>query len=328
MRFCRPVFFALLLCGAVPGTSAGGRPVVSEPPAAAHADNAQSAAPFLWEVQGPKAKHYLLGSVHMLPDTAYPLPESLEIAYKTTRTVVFESNIAELSAPEFQGRMLGAAKDDRPGGLQAQIGKPLYRQLQKRAQALGMPTPVCEGFRAWFCALTLELFALQQAGFNAEHGVDQHFYSRALDDDRPVLGLESAQQQLELFIGMPDTLSTRLLAATLDESTATSLSPEELHRMWRNGDQAALEKLVQQLRKQYPELYARLLANRNRAWMPMLIEHLNGAEPKLVIVGAAHFAGADGLLALLKAKGFDARAVNGPLLQEETVRAGLNANRE
>lgn len=276
-------------------------------------------APFLWEVQNGKAKHYLLGSIHMLPDTAYPLPEALESAYTITRTVVFESNLAELAAPELQGRMLGAAKDDRPGGLTAQIGKPLYRQLQKRAKALGMPTPVCEGFRAWFCALTLELFALQQAGFSAERGVDQHFYTRALDDGRPVAGLESAQQQLELFIGMPDALSNRLLAATLEESTTTSLSPGEMQRLWRSGDLAALEKIVAQLRKRHPALHARLLGERNRAWLPKLVEHLNGAEPKLVIVGAAHFAGADGLLALLKAQGFNALAVSGPLRQEETA---------
>lgn len=281
--------FALLLCGF----------------ARAAAD-----APFLWEVQGPKAKHYLLGSVHMLPDSAYPLPESLEAAYKATRPVVFESNLAELAAPELQGRMLGAAKDDRPGGLQAQIGKPLYRQLQKRATELGMPAPVCEGFRAWFCALTLELFVLQQAGFSAERGVDQHFYNRTLDDGRPVLGLESAQHQLELFTGLPDALSNKLLAATLDESTATGQNPQALHRMWRSGDLAALEKLVGQLRAQYPELHTRLLATRNRAWMPALLEHFNGAEPALVIVGAAHFAGADGLLALLKARGLDPRRVN------------------
>ncbi len=278
-------------------------------------------APFLWEVQGTKARHYLMGSVHMLPDTAYPLPEALESAYQITRTVVFESKLTELAAPELQGRMLGAAKDDRPGGLQAQIGKPLYRQLQKRAQALGMPTPVCEGFRAWFCALTLELFAMQQAGFNAERGVDQYFYTRTLDDGRPVVGLESTQQQLDLFSGMPDALAKRLLAATLDESTTTGQAPEELHRMWRSGDLAALEKRVRRLRQQYPEVYARLLGDRNRAWMPKLIEHLSGAEPQLVIVGAAHFAGVDGLLSLLKAQGLNPQLVTGVIEKD----AGLPA---
>lgn len=279
---------------------------------------AVSAAPFLWEVQGAKARHFLLGSIHMLPDSAYPLPAALESAYKASHSLVFESNLAELATPELQGRMLGAAKDDRPGGLQTQIGKPLYRQLQKRAQALGMPTPVCEGLRAWFCALTLELFAMQQAGFNAERGVDQYFYNRALDDGRPVASLESAQEQLELFIGMSDTLSNRLLAATLDESTATSQSPDELHRLWRSGDFDALENRVRQLRKQYPELHARLLADRNRAWTPQLVEHLNGAESRLVVVGAAHFSGPDGLLELLKARGLIARAVNGPVPMDET----------
>ena len=262
-------------------------------------------APFLWEAQGAAARHFFLGSVHMLPETAYPLPAALESAYAASKAVVFEADLAQLAAPELQGRMLGAAKEDRPGGLRAQLGKPLYSKLQKRAEILGMPVPVCDGFRAWFCALTLELYALQQAGFEAQRGIDQYFYSKARDDGRPIAGLETPAQQLALFTGMPDAMSASLLAATLDEHTTASQSPEEFVRLWRSGDVEALETIVSQLRRRHADVYARLLADRNRAWLPQLLERLNGDQPTLVVVGAAHFAGPDGLLALLKARDFE-----------------------
>jgi len=269
-------------------------------------------APFLWEVTGPKATHYLLGSVHMLPPEAHPLPEAVLAAYAATKDVVFETDLAGIASEEMQARLLGAAKEDREGGLKARVGDKVYEHLQRHARSLGMPTPVCETFRAWFCALTLEVFAMQQAGFAVEYGVDQYLYARALEDDRPVHGLEAPERQLALFVEMPEKLSNRFLAATLDEVTEAGQTPQDLRRIWSSGDLAALEKMVRDLHKRYPDVHARLLAERNHAWLPALADRLDRADPQLIVVGAAHLPGPDGLLALLKGKGFEARRVSAP----------------
>jgi uncharacterized protein YbaP (TraB family) len=266
-------------------------------------------APFLWEVQGASARHYLLGSVHLLPASAMPLPAALDRAYAATQALMVETDLEALSSPELQGRLLGAAREDRPGGLQAQIGKKLYGKLQARAKALGMPTPVCAELRAWFCALALELYPLQQAQFSPEHGIDQHYFTLAREDRRPVIALESAEFQIGLFAQMPEPLARQMLAATLDEATHASQTPEELHRIWRTGDVVALERLARDMHKQFPELHARLLTDRNRAWLAQLAEQMDREVPLLVIVGAAHFVGPDGLLALLKARGFEVKPV-------------------
>ena len=91
--------------------------------------------------------------------------------------------------------------------------------------------------------------------------------------------------------------------------TAQSQAPEELLRVWRAGDLDALDDVVRELRKRYPELYARILADRTRAWVAPLAERLKQDTPMLVVVGAAHLPGADGLLALLKAEGLEAKPV-------------------
>ena len=277
------------------------------PQAAAATPAPASPAPFLWQVDGPKAKHMLMGSVHLLPASAHPLPAALEAAYTETQALLMETDLNALSAPELQNRMLTSARDDRPGGLKTRIGAPLYARLQKRAEALGMPVPVCADLRGWFCALTLELYPLQQAQFSAEFGLDQYFYRRAQDDGRPIAGLETAAQQTELFTGINDALSKQMIQESLDDKTYTSQSPEELLRIWREGDLATLEKLMKEMKKRYPQLYERLLAARNRAWMAQLAETLNGETPTLVVVGAGHYAGPDGLLALLKAKGVEVK---------------------
>lgn len=264
-----------------------------------------SPAPFLWEVQGPQARHYLLGSVHLLPAEALPLPGPLDAAYAATHLLVMETDLDALATPQIQGRMLGAAREDRPGGLQGQIGKKLYGRLQARAKQLGMPAPVCADLRAWFCALALELYPLQQAGFRLEHGIDRRYFSLARDDGRPVVSLETPEFQINLFAQMPEPLSRQMLAATLDEATYQSQTPAQLYRMWRAGDVGALEQVVREMRKRYPELYARILADRSRAWAAPLAERMKRDVPMLVVVGAAHLPGPDGLLALLAARGLD-----------------------
>jgi uncharacterized protein YbaP (TraB family) len=80
--------------------------------------------------------------------------------------------------------------------------------------------------------------------------------------------------------------------------------------MWRSGDVDTLEEAIRDLRKRYPDLYARILADRNRAWLAPVAERLRQDVPALVVVGAAHLPGADGLLALLKAQGFEASPVS------------------
>jgi uncharacterized protein len=146
---------------------------------------------------------------------------------------------------------------------------------------------------------------LQQAQFGVEYGVDQYFYARAQDDGRPVAGLETAEEQVELFTGMSDAMSKQILAATLDESTYTSQTPEDLYRIWRTGDAPAMDKLIRDMQRRYPELHVRLLAARNRAWLPQLVERFGGDTPQLVVVGAAHLVGPEGLIALLKERGFE-----------------------
>jgi hypothetical protein len=61
--------------------------------------------------------------------------------------------------------------------------------------------------------------------------------------------------------------------------------------------------LLQELRKD-PEMYQRLLVERNRNWLPKLEALFNRRGRALVIVGAAHLVGPDGLLQTLKSKGY------------------------
>jgi hypothetical protein len=47
-----------------------------------------------------------------------------------------------------------------------------------------------------------------------------------------------------------------------------------------------------------------LVVNRNKSWMPRIEQFLTGHDDALVVVGAAHLVGKQGVLELLRAKGY------------------------
>lgn len=269
-----------------------------------------SRAPFLFEVDGPKAKHYLLGSVHLLPADAEQLPDGLEQAYLRSTELIFESDIAALESPEMQARLLAAAKAEKP--LKASIAPALYERLLRRAGDVGMPMALCEPFRAWFCAMSLELFSYQHAGFKPELGIDQQFFQRAVADEKPVHWLEEPQAHLALFTDTSPVLSEQILAATVDELIEAGSEPADLLRIWREGDSAALEEIAAQLKQRAPAIHERLLAARNRAWLARIQAALDGDKPQMIVVGAAHLYGPDGLVVLLRQKGYRLQAADRP----------------
>lgn len=284
-------------------------------PGAASSAEAAAATPFSWTVQRAPdlaaaeqdatrapVVHQLVGSVHLLPSSAYPLPPGLDQAYARTSALVLETDLAALQEPAFQQQFLQRAQ--APGGLRAIVEPALYQRLQQRTAALALPDGYCDAFRAWFCALSLELFELQQAGVDGDFGLDQHYFQRALRDQRSVRWLEEPGQQLALFTTMSDVQSQQFLAATLQGLGEDGADPNELLRQWRLNDQPAMARNVVDLKRRYPDVYDRLLAARNRAWLARLDAMLGESRPLLIVVGAAHLVGPDSVPALLAAQGW------------------------
>jgi uncharacterized protein YbaP (TraB family) len=268
-------------------------------------------APFAWLVEsapdGKPVRHYLIGSVHVLPESAYPLPQGLQQAYASAEGLVLETDPAVLQEADFQKRMIDAAR--APGGLKSTIPPELYAQLQQRARAARLPMTLCDPFKAWFCALSLELFSLQSQGVSGDFGLDRHFYERSVSDDRPVRWLESPESQLSLFTQMSGPLSTQFLASTVDELGATDRSTTYLISQWQNDDRAGMEQVVIEMKRDYPLTYEHLLGERNRAWIAPLEILLREAQTQLIVVGSAHLVGPDGVPTLLQARGWKIRAL-------------------
>lgn len=262
------------------------------------------AAPLLWVVADDDSKLYLAGSLHLLPERAYPLDPAYASAYADSSILVLEADLRALSKPTNQTRLLAGAQVTEGVPLRQRIGDTLYQRVRQQAERLEVPLFSLDALQPWYVGLLLELAAYHRAGFSAQRGLDQHFTQQAAADGKRIIGLESVEQHLALLLGLGNDASTTTLRATLDELERDEQLPDSVFNAWSSGDFQALQTLVERLEQDHPQAYARLLAHRNRLWIEHLTEILAGRDNALVIVGAAHFPGDDGLIQLLQDAGY------------------------
>src|SRR5581483_2129731 len=95
-----------------------------------------------------------------------------------------------------------------------------------------------------------------------------------------------------------------LLATTLKDLDHELANLTTLVQAWKSGDAESVERIVLSDVRQEPLMYQRLLVDRNKNWLPEIEKLFARPTPSLVVVGAAHLVGPDGLIALLTAKGY------------------------
>ncbi len=269
----------------------------------AHADTAWS-RDFLWKVSGKTGAVYLVGSVHLLTQDFYPLSDTLEKAFSESDLLVEEADLGELTAPQTQMQMLSRGMLPSGQTLDKVVSPSTFEQVNKRATALGMPIEPLKRFKPWLLALTLAALEWQKAGFDAELGLDKHFYDLARKNGKTVQGLETAEFQISRFDGISGEQQEHLLSSTLSELDTEISNVTRVAQAWKTGDAATIERVVLQDVKREPEIYQRLLVERNRLWLPQLEALFGRPGRAFVVVGAAHLVGPDGLITMLKAKGY------------------------
>ena len=258
----------------------------------------------VWVMKGAKNTVYLAGSVHALPPGHSDFPPQLERAYAASRTIVMEVDLDDmdpLEAVEFV-----TTRGTLPEGqtLEGVVGAEQYAKVSKLASTLEVPELVIARLEPWAAAMVLTQFALTRTGYEAQLGIDMQLVERARTDGKPVDGLETVEEQLGVFDARSFEEQTRFLLDSADDVPLLADDLKHLITAWRAGDLKALERELEKERVHAPELYDELLGARNRRWLPKIEALLKRDQDVLVVVGALHFVGKDGLLELLKRDGY------------------------
>ncbi|MEO7157747.1 MAG: TraB/GumN family protein, partial [Vicinamibacterales bacterium] len=184
------------------------------------------------------------------------------------------------------------------------IAPDVYAEVKRRAEKAGLPMMAIQLMKPWLVSITLMAPTLQAAGFKPELGIDRHFYDRAVASGMKRQALETMTYQLDRFDQMSPKLQEDLLKSTLEDLDKEVESVKEMAEAWGFGNVAAMEKMTLAGLKDSPELYSRLLVERNNNWIPRVESCLKLRAGCFIVVGAAHLVGPDGLPSLLAKKGY------------------------
>jgi uncharacterized protein len=262
---------------------------------------------FLWKASKGQGIVYLVGSVHMLSADFYPLAPALETAFKDSDLLVEEADLSEMLSPTTQFSLLQRGMLPAGQTLDKVVSPATLALVNAHATALTAGiggVDAVKQFKPWFLAMTLEAMEWQKAGFDPQLGLDKHFYDRAQSEGKAVQGLETTEFQISLFDSMTADQQERFLTETLKDLQKETATVGKLASAWKAGDVASVEKFVLQDLQSDPLVYQRLLVGRNRAWLPKIEALFGRTRPAFVVVGAAHLVGPDGLVAMLKARGY------------------------
>jgi uncharacterized protein YbaP (TraB family) len=270
-----------------------------------------AAEPAAWRLAGRNGGEVtLLGSIHVLRPSDYPLPAEVDTLYARADDLVMEIDLDDLDPSALQSGLIAAAALPQGKTLRDVLDPDVYRLTEQHAGAIGLPIAVLERVEPWFISIALLDEGLRRQGFRADLGLEQYVLGKARADRKPIEGLETLEAQVAIFDELPPRSQQALLEQTIHEIDTAKDTLAELADAWRAG---RLDELSAQLIGEFddfPGLYEALITNRNRRWLPAIEGMLGDGRRHLVIVGAVHLVGENGVVEMLRSRGHAAERVH------------------
>jgi uncharacterized protein len=277
--------------------------VVLAAPAVAQTTRATGARSFLWKVQGQTGLLYLAGSVHALSADIYPLNPAFQRAFDASDTLVEEIDLGEAAQLTSSLMLLGKGVFQDGRTFDQVVSKETAALVNSRLKDT-LPPEMIRSLKPWMVDMMLTAVAMQKEGLDAALGLDKHFYDRSKAAGKRIVGLETAESQIDRLDQLPIAVQEQMLLSTLKDIDTQQGNLRSIVASWQRGDAAGLEKLLLASFTDYRAAYDSLLVERNLNWMPQLEACLTRRSSCFVVVGAAHLVGPDGLLRMLQRKGY------------------------
>jgi hypothetical protein len=274
--------------------------------AALIACNVATAVP-LWEIEGTDNRIRLLGSVHFLRAEDHPLPRVINDVYRKADVIIMELALDTIGPTELQRVHQELAVDPHGRKLDELIGAGAWRKAQSLATAIDIDLNMLQPFEPWFAALQITQLRLLQLGYDGSFGIETTITRKARADHKPLLGLETLDEQLRALDTLPAKAQKNFLLQTLEDADSLTDILDTIVAAWKRGDIKTLDNLLLEGMDEQPEVYDQLLVQRNRRWTKAIIELTNDSQDYLIIVGALHLIGEDSVQNMLSEAGIQTR---------------------
>ncbi|MFY8273870.1 TraB/GumN family protein [Pseudoalteromonas sp. SSDWG2] len=261
--------------------------------------------PALWKIEKQGMTSYLLGTVHVGDKSMEVLPSTIENAIKNSDSVVVEVNLEALSALQIQQRSLPYLRLPQGRTLDSELTTQSYKMLSDYFGDKNINITLFSSLKPWAVLLTMMQLEIQNAGFVEHYGIDKQVVLAAQKLNKPVLELETLEQQMEIFTAL-EGHADQMVADTFRQLKELDGYFEHMVEAWKTGDTEVLINIYDESFDDSPfgKLNEQvLLIERNKRWIESLAQPLS-EESLFIAVGALHLFKDNGLIALLEQQGF------------------------
>jgi uncharacterized protein YbaP (TraB family) len=257
------------------------------------------AASCVWKVTSSTGGTLFLGgSAHALRSSDYPLPAPYNRALDASARLVFETDLAGNEAAS-KG-LLKAGQYPKGDSLKNHVDPRTYSYVRRYFALQNVPEQKFNTYRPWLIDMILEAPPAE----NSQLGVEQFLKQRAETNHKPITGLESVQEHMAPFVGLSDRQGEALLLVHFINMGRSNPGSRNILDSWRRGDVDALTRSMRDAYQDFPAFADRIITARNRRWIPKIEGFIKSSQIYFVVAGAGHMGGSEGVVALLRARGY------------------------
>ena len=263
--------------------------------------NAESS---VWKVSKGNNHLYLGGTIHLLGKNDYPLPSEFDKAYRDSSKLVFEADIQKFQSPEYQKVFMQKITYPGDRSIKDVLSQKTLTALEKFMTDRDMAFDPILKFKPGMLVMMLTVIEMKRLNV-AGIGVDQFYLNKGLKDAKKFAFLEDVDDQLSFIVDMGKDNPDELIEYTLRDINQLAQQLAAIKKAWRTGDNIELKKVaLTSWKSGFPELYNTMMVKRNNKWIPKIERMLQTKEIEFVMFGALHMVGDDGVLKLLKQRGY------------------------
>jgi len=266
----------------------------------------------LWEISGSDLEQpsYLFGTIHMIGKKDFFLTDKMKSSFEKTSQVAFEIDMEEMS--DFSTLMPLMMKTFMADGttLSDLISDEEYKLVKGHFEDIGLPMMLLDRIKPMFLsAMTSgDMLGTGNDEQDAMVSYEMELMKMAQEQEKEINGLETAEFQMSMFDSIPYDAQAQMLVESIKSGQEGDDQFEEMVEMYKNQDIYRMQTMLADEDEGISGYEDILLAGRNRNWIPIMADMMS-QNPTFFAVGAGHLGGKVGVIALLRQKGYEVKAI-------------------
>ncbi|MDR9748575.1 TraB/GumN family protein [Paenibacillus taichungensis] len=264
---------------------------------------------FLWKVENKGNTVYLLGTMHVVDKTIYPLRPEIEDAFNAADYLGVEIDFTKVVPDELAKLLTDVGNYNDGTTLKDHISAETYNKVTAFLKENGLPENSYDNYKAWYASQQMGNIIAAKEELSEVMGVDMYFMGKATNEKKPVIGLETFESQYEVFNNFSDSLQETLILQMLDPdslpSSTAEMAMDDILKLWKTGDEKALLEFVDTLHWN-DEYFKGMQTDRNVEMAEKIQGYLNSdkKETYMIAIGASHYVGDSSVVTMLEKQGF------------------------